>query len=150
MQWYRQLSRVTDDDGLDLEAMLLDKRHPEDASAALYGLSTNLLENGFQEDIILLIAQCAHPDCNHKVFARAIFSLVIACIVFDTQVRLSIAIQDALLSLLEHELVRTNALKALKTVDSVQDAIFFVGRKKTPVRKTLIYHLVAVGQDMQF
>lgn len=149
-QWYRQLSRVTEDDGLDLDALLLDKRHPEDALAALYGLATNLLENGFREEIILLITQCAHPDCHQLVRERALYSLIIACTMFDSQVRLSRDIQDSLLSLLEPVETRLQAWNTLRMIDKAHDAVLFIGGKKTPLRKTLIYHLVVVGEDMQF
>lgn len=149
MQWYRTLRRVTEDDRLDLDVMLLDHRHPEDALAAITGMITNLLENGWQEELMCMLARAAMPGQMDAPRIKAMIALLLFCYMYDQPTRLSHKLHEALLDMLEQPQQRETALTVLRNMNNVKQAVMFVGGKKLPLHQTFIYHLVAVGIENQ-
>lgn len=150
MQWYRSLRRVTEDDRLDLGVMLIDRHHPEDALAAITGIITNTLENGWQEELMCMLAWAAMPDREDKVRTKAMIGLLLFCYMYDQPTRLSHKLHEALLDMLEQPQQREMAINILRSLNDIKQAVMFVGGKKVPMRQTFIYHLVVVGINNQF
>ena len=144
--WYKQLQRVSRDDKADFEVMLLDKRNPEDAVAAVTGMMMNLIDSGFKEDVLLLLIDGTREENASLVRHHSIVEVLQMCLLFDAQIRRSRDVQEALLEMIaQHQelalqvlhkmyILNTRLLKQLSPVD---------------VKQTLIYRLVVVGERAQ-
>ena len=142
IDWYRDIERVSKDDKADFEVMLLDHRNPADASAALLGLTLNLVKQGFREDVMNLMFDATSSDNARAVQLQAVTHLILLCEIYDQEIRRSRDMQERLLDMLEVH--RQVALKVLARSNTLQEATGQIPPDK--VRDTLLYKLVVVGE----
>ena len=143
INWYRDIERVSKDDKADFEVMLLDHRDPADASAALLGLTLNLVKQGFREDVMNLLFDATSSENAKAVQLQALTHLVLLCEIYDEEIRHSRDMQERLLDMLAVH--RKTALKVLARSHTLQEAVKEVPPEK--VRDTLLYRLVVVGEE---
>lgn len=140
-QWYRSLQEVSYDDQADFEVMLLDARHPADASSALVGIALNIYEKGMRDDIVRLLFEASHSDNEHCLQLQAISHILALCWIYDDAVRHSTNIQEMLLDLLADH---PNELPHyLRTLSKGKKHLLHMSDVKD-VKQTLLYHLLVV------
>jgi len=146
INWYRDIERVSKDDKADFEVMLLDHRDPTDASAALLGLTLNLVKQGFREEVMSLLFDATETDNVLIIQLQALSHLILLCEIYDTQLRRSRDMQERLLDMLSVH--GENALKILIRTHQLQQLLHTQADKSTThdIRSTLIYKLVVVGE----
>ena len=144
INWYRDIERVSKDDKADFEVMLLDHRDPADASAALLGLTLNLVKQGFREDVMNLLFDATAEDNALIVQMQALTHLILLCEIFDSEMRHSRDMQERMLDMLALHGETTRKLLA-RTHALLQQA--GAGSTNYDVRDTLIFHLAVVGEE---
>ena len=143
INWYRDIERVSKDDKADFEVMLLDHRDPADASAALLGLTLNLVKQGFREEVMNMLFNATASDNARAVQLQAVTHLILLCEIYDKEIRRSRDMQERLLDMLAVH--RKTALKMLARSHTLQEATEQIPPEK--IRGTLLYRLVVVGEE---
>lgn len=145
--WYANLTNPTDDDRADLGVMLMDTQNPQDAHHAVTGLIQNLLMNGFREPIFRLLIMGANRENALPVRSKALAAVIFLAATFDDLIRQSQPLQEDLLDMLENE--HHEALLALKHYAMMRKHMIVMGRAQKPLRQTLIFSLIVLGDDEQ-
>ena len=143
--WYRSLRQVTDDDRADFRIMLYDKKHKSDAMNAILGMRQNLLQNGFNADIIHLLLDATHKDNLPAVRFEGFSTAVFALIIFDESFRRDGALAEHVLDVLAT--YHTEAVSVLQTAFMMRGHILISGHP-IHIKSTLIYRLIVVGADL--
>ena len=145
--WYANLTNPSEDDRADLGVMLMDTNNPQDAQQAVMGLIQNLLMNGFREPVFRLLIMGANHENALVVRAKSMAAVIFIAATFDDLVRQSQTIQEDLLDMLENE--HHEALLALKHYAQIRKHMIVMGRAQKPLRRTLIFSLIVLGDDEQ-
>ena len=143
--WYRSLRQVTDDDRADFQVMLYDKKHKEDAMNAILGIRKNLLQNGFNADLIHLLLNATHTDNLPIVRIEGLSTAIFALIFFDQEFRRDGALVEHVLDVLTES--HSEAVKILQTAFLMRAHVMVSGRPVN-IRESLIYRLIVVGNDL--
>ena len=144
LNWYLNIQQPTDDDRADLQVMLMDKQHPSDASSAVMGIITNLLQHGFRESLYSMLLMAASKQNAPVVKSRALGAAIFVGTLYDDALRASAAAQEDLLDLLVEQ--SEAALFALCRISTMRKNMIIMGNVKN-LRQTLIYRLVVVGDE---
>lgn len=143
--WYANLSNPTSDDRADLEVMFMDKNNTQDARLAVTGLIQNLLMNGYREPVFRLLIAGAKKENALTVKAKALAAVIFIAATFDEQIRQSQALQEDLLDMLEEQ--HHEALLAISHYAQIRKHMIIMGKPQKPLKQTLIFSLIVLGDD---
>jgi len=142
--WYAQLTKVSMDDKADLDVLLLDKKHPEDAIEAIEGIKKNLMQGLYKEDLLLLLLDCTKGDVPPLVQRHAIVDATHLCLIYDEQIARSRVIQEAILEMLSyHQDIVVTTLRKMYDLQKIIQRHDF----QAEIQRSLIFHLAVVGKD---
>ena len=122
----------------------MDMRHPDDASSAVMGIITNLLQRGFRDRLFSLLILAARKQNATVVKARAMAATIFIASAYDEAVRGSEAVQEDLLDLIAEQ--PDTALFAICRIGMMRRHMIIMGNVKD-IRKTLINRLIVVGEE---
>jgi len=143
LNWYRQLTAVTSDDKADFEVMLMDKRNTTDARCALMGMMMNILEVGFNPDVMNMLFAATGKDINHSIQFQAMTALCIGFVLHDPSIRQYPELIERMLDLLAEQ--REQLIGIVCSLNTLNRHMLTIG-KKPDIRQSLLYRLVIVGE----
>ena len=146
MEWYRGLSRISQDDKADFDVMLLDHKNPTDATSAMLGIALNLSERGVRYDIMSLLFDAAKTENSPLVQQQAISNILTLCWICDDTVRQDKDLQESLLDMIADH--TDECMQHLHFVYMLHNKNIRKGHIKN-LNETLIYRLIVVGEKAQ-
>ncbi len=143
-EWYTRIYIPSYDDIEDFRVMLLDMDDHSDANAALDGIATNLLENGWKEDLMQMLVMASRPDCEPQITDKAMLYLVTFLILYDSIFRQCKQMIDSVLDILSYLESREQMHHYLTIMERSNSALKIMDLKCVDIHKSLIFDLASV------
>lgn len=141
--WYTRIQVPTYDDIEDLRVMLLDMHDNADAHAAIDGISNNLLENGWNEELMLLLTMGCMPNVEPEIMDKSMLILVLFLIMYDDTFRLSKAVIDSVLEIISYPDCQDQMFQYLSMIDQTKNAFRILDFHSLDIHHSLLYELVS-------
>ena len=145
LSWFANIRVVTEDDIADFRVMLMDHHNTDDAMHAISGIFANLFEHGLNLGLLDLLLMAAQHENEASIRNLAIGELIGAMTLFDDAIRKQDDFIEQFLEILSYDYEM--AYDALLRLNFIRSHMIVIGMTLKPVKKTLAYELIIVGEE---